>query len=225
MSHKLITKLPCKHDRADWIDVKVNSVRVLDRAGHCDAWHKQVKPVVAKIEDRADRTWNWPLLNLALRAAAPTRRPRLLQLLVGPELRPAAMLALLASERWIDGQPPSVFLWYVAAAPDSCLRVTTRQGRTDCPGLVGQAALDTALVISLRGDAKGRLWLHADPEGGAALPRWYALSAACTLIPDRAFPFLPGDIARGERTNDSRYFAFTHETAVWAYQRFSAFRE
>ena len=90
--------------------------------------------------------------------------------------------------------------------------------------MVGLAALDTALVISLQGAAKGRLWLHADPNGGTALPGWYALNAAATRIPEGAFGSLPGDLARGVRSNDGRYFAFTHETAIWAYKRFAAFR-
>jgi hypothetical protein len=104
------------------------------------------------------------------------------------------------------------------------LSVATVGGAIGVPALLGQAALDVALAVSLAGPAAGRLWLHADPAGGRDLLSWYGLDAIMTRIPPETFPVLPGDVIRGGRQNDGRYFGFTRETALWARDRLAAWR-
>ncbi len=71
------------------------------------------------------------------------------------------------------------------------------------------AALDVAVVVSLRGAAQGRLWLHAAPEGGGRLLEWYQ-ARGLERVPRTTI--LPGPRI-GTRHNDGRYFRLTEESA------------
>ncbi len=216
--------LPCTGNPGRRVRLTVQELHRWDW-GIIQAWHSMVQPDIDKSGPRADQGWDWRKIALLLWGAGMRRGPRLFQLQVGPELRPVAMLALLENERWVnDPQRPAVYVWYLSTAPRSISSATGVDGSPCTPGLVGKAALDVALCVSQASDGGGRLWLHADPNGGDSLIQWYGLDAHATRIPDIGLPFLPGDGIRGARPNDHRYFAFTDETALWATQQHTHFR-
>ena len=225
-AHRFVRRLPCREHQGDSIRVAVHDIQPnqpdMER---CFRWHEDVQPKIAADAARPDRRWNWAVMIPALLfAGARRRRPKLLQIVVGAEEVPAAMVAMLEEERWPEGGLPAAYLWYVSTAPRHCVRVRTEAGRVGSPTMVGMAAIDAALTISVSGISGGRLWLHADPAGGPELLSWYGLDACATRIPAETFPNLPGDVVRGDRRNDGRYFAFTPETAAWGRARLNRLR-
>jgi hypothetical protein len=176
--------------------------------GRCRRWMEQVhEPFIAPDQTRCDRTWDWrwqiPLIAFG---GGLVRRPRLFQLCAGLDDYPIGMVALLENERWVDDEGRSaVYVWYLSAAPRTAL--------TQFPGvgLVGRATLDLAVTISLNGAPKGRLWLHADPEGGDELMAWYGAQGLSPVSRD-ARPTLPGAVVRPRR-NDGRYFCLIEARA------------
>ncbi|WP_145701894.1 hypothetical protein [Azospirillum baldaniorum] len=220
-----ITRLPSKGDRNDFIDIDVHEIIQKpfgDR--RCGEWHRNVQPVIDSIPNRADAGWDWNLkIPMAAFMGGMVRQPRLFQVTAGPSAHPAAMIAILLNERCFYSAGPAAFLWYLSTAPDPCIKVQTRGGRIDSPGMLGLAALDVALTLSLHSPCNGRMWLHAAPQGGNALLHWYGLSAVANRVPSESYGTLPGAPFMGRR-NDERYFAFTTETALWAHARFSTWR-
>jgi hypothetical protein len=222
-----IASLPCKGARAERVQVNVDAVPLsLQRSGRCQAWHAKIQPAIAsewvldkqgQKRRRVDEKWNWPYQIEFCRAAGLWRGPRVYQLTVGKEEQPAAMVFLLRKERWIDPGAGAVYVWYLSTAPDSVLSVTTLSGGMGVPGLVGLAALDIGIVESMNAGWKGRLSLHAEPDGEPlALPEWYALRSCATRIPSESHRRLPG-VGGWTRDNgpNSHYFAFTVESAQW----------
>jgi hypothetical protein len=82
------------------------------------------------------------------------------------------------------------------------------------------AALDIAVTVSLNGAARGRLWLHAAPEGGRRLMQWYENQGLEHVDGDAT---LPGP-RLGGRQNDGRYFQLTPATAAAFSDRLQAYR-
>jgi hypothetical protein len=182
-------------------------------------WRDEVAPLIARdpdMPDRADRAWNWRRIRGLARVAGQRRQPRFFQIRCGEDERPAAMVLLLADERWPGNRRhPAVFLWYLSVATRGYLTYPDGTRPLD----VGLAAIDTAVVVSLTGDAKGRLWLHADPNAGQPdLCRYYGLTANMGRIPSIAVPVLPSSFLK-PRHNDERYFAFTEQFSGWAASR------
>jgi len=174
------------------------------------------RPFIEGDDTRADRDWDWrweiPLIAFGGGLA---RRPRMFQLCRAADDFPLAMVALLENERWIeDHSKPAVYLWYLAGAPGSAFA-----GR-DAPKLLSAAALDIAITVSLSGPPNGRLWLHAAPEGGDALLKWYSGRG---LIHVPRGTSLPGPRI-SQRLNDGRYFVLTPAAAVLAYDAMSSYR-
>jgi hypothetical protein len=173
-------------------------------------------PFISGDNSRPDCDWDWrweiPLIAFG---GGLVRRPRLFQLCLAADDFPLAMVALLENERWIYNQSQSaVYLWYLAGAP------ATTFGDRPAPKLLTAAGLDIAITVSLNGPAKGRLWLHAAPEGGANLLKWYA-GRGLASVPAKTI--LPGPRI-SKRYNDGRYFCLTPATAVIASDAMNEYR-
>lgn len=127
------------------------------------------------------------------------------QLCLAKDDFPLAMVALLERERWIGRERlPAVYLWYLSGAPAAA--VAARGAR---PKMITAAALDIALTVSMNGPARGRLWLHAAPEGGQKLMDWYRARGLENVPPGIK---LPGPRI-SERINDGRYFCVSEARA------------
>ena len=170
-------------------------------------WQKLVHaPFIRDDPARLDRDWDWlyriPVLTFAVGAV---RRPRIFQLSLAEDDFPLGMVALLENERWPgDHDRAAVYVWYLTGAPNTAV---TRCGD---PRLLTTAALDIAVTVGLNGAATGRLWLHALPEGGDPLLRWYTAKGLERVPANLTLPsalLIP-------RENDGRYFKLTTRGAA-----------
>ena len=85
-------------------------------------------------------------------------------------LVPIAMVLLVEPYPFLfDNTKDAPFLWFLAAAPSDVLR---RHLANQRPGLL-QALIDVGIVFSFECGYEGRLCLHSDPKGGAALAKKY----------------------------------------------------
>ena len=180
-------------------------------------WERQVQaPFIRGDGTRTDKDWDWlyqiPVLTFAVGAG---RRPRLFQLSLSQDDFPIGMVALLEHERWPRDQDlPAVFVWYMTGAPHRA--VCGRGG----PRLLTTATLDIAVTVGLNGAARGRLWLHAAPEGGLPLLRWYHDKGLEMVPPDLVLPssrLVP-------RENDGRYLQLTGCGAAAFSRRLDGYR-
>ena len=211
---KYINRLPV--GKGGFLPLEVVDVPKGEWASCCGAWDATVGRALAQLPERADSQWNWKRIARLYLGAGQFRKPRLLQLRVGHERLPAAMVALLEAERWFDGGGQATFLWYLSTAPSELLQMELN-GVRFVPKLVGRAALDAAVVVSASCGAGGKLWLHADPKG-VDLMGWYSTIPGLTRVSERQFSALPGSpipIRIAQRKNDGRYFASHASTSLW----------
>ena len=203
-----VTRLPTTTGKQ--VKVAVREVPLpMVSSGLCRTWVEKVHdPFIRPDPDRADRDWDWkwqiPILSLG---TILQRRPHIFQLCLEENGFPIAMVALLERERWIaDHRVPAVYVWYLTGAPATAVQ------EHGSPKLITAAALDIAIIVSLEGGSRGHLWLHAAPEGGDRLLRWYAnrgLDRVSIELP------LPGP-RLVPRQNDGRYFWLRPEKATVA---------
>lgn len=94
---------------------------------------------------------------------------------------PLAMMLLSEGYPSLDGSSrPSVYLWFLAAAPTTALKTL---GYTHSrPSLLVEALLDTAIQRSYELGYDGRVGLHAAPEGGHGLYCRYRDGARMTAL-------------------------------------------
>jgi hypothetical protein len=201
----------------DIVEVKEDDWNILK------SWDEKVGQHLQET-NRADANWKWhSRIAPIVFYGGFRRRPRIFQMTIGRDKVPAAMIAILEEERWVENSSENaVFLWFLSTAPDAYWQTVVN----DLPGmpkLVGRAALDVALTIALDGLTAGKLWLHADPKGGHGLRAWYGTDCGMTCLGKRAFPTLPG-FSPSIRSNDGRYFCFTEETAKWAHWQMDEWR-
>ena len=192
----------------NFIPVAVREIRPSLRPSYrARRWETLVHAPYIRVDGaRPDRDWDWvweiPILTFAVGVA---RRPRIFQLSLALDDFPLGMIALLENERWpTDHAQPAVYVWYVTGAPFAAVA-----GRGD-PKLRTAATLDIAVTIGLNSAADGRLWLHAAPEGGDTLLRWYT---------EKGFEQVAGHIVLPSgllvpRENDGRYFQLTATAAA-----------
>jgi hypothetical protein len=99
-----VSRLPCR-GRAlagDAIEIDVVEIRGLG-SPLCLTWQREVQPLIDRGPARADVRWDWVVEIPALVFYGGRRRsPRMFQITVGPDNRPAAMIALLENERWLN---------------------------------------------------------------------------------------------------------------------------
>ena len=221
-----VRRLPVKEFPGARVDVKVHEIGPTlpgGLAGRCRAWDDEVRPFLLQDPARPDSDWRWRWIAMVAFGLGALRRPRLFQISAGVSETPIAMMALLENERWLAGEEPATFLWYLSTSPEQAPKPTTERGPVT-PKLVGKAALDLAICISLDSESDGRLLLHADPKGDqTGLRCWYGTSGGMTNIGASAFTKLPGAPPFGRR-NDGRYFCYTRTTARLARQDMDQWR-
>lgn len=170
----------------------------------CKRWIDVVhRPFIEGDTTRADHDWDWEWQIPKLTVAAGIRRkPRLFQIALIEDNFPVGMVALLEHERWPDHHSrKAVFVWYLTAAP------TAAVATYGSPKALMRTALDVAVTVALNGEAQGRLWLHAAPEGGHTLLDWYRTQGLVRISPNVILPSAPYPV----RINDGRYFKLTSE--------------
>lgn len=182
-----------------WMPVKVQECDV----GHAVHWDRDIQTPWIKGTGRVDADWNWPMIYL---------RSSMLEVALRRELVYMQIVTPTADGlAWPVGQvmmvngypfPPNrrqrcVFVWYLAGTPAEALEAV---GARPCKGLMS-ALLDCAIQFSVHAGHKGRICLHASPDGTEAQQRdlfnRYA-AQGLKLVQD-------GRISAARR-NDGRYF-------------------
>jgi hypothetical protein len=195
---------PC----ADGVRRIAVEVKELDDT-HLDLWNRHVQPFIASMGKRPDRNWNWSLIAsttslFRLQGQEPAAYAATCVDDQGTEF-PCAMLQIVGRYTALDSPGQSgVFVWYLADAPREALEC--RFHRPTIPRLLGRIALDTAVVHAMQDGQDGRTGLHAAPEGGDRLLKWYEQAGMKRLPRFRR-------IIRGARSNDGRYFFYDPEDA------------
>jgi hypothetical protein len=177
-------------------------------------WERNIQPDIVRIADdeitqgkpltRSDFNWPWVSIRIGLPIAQRLagRRCRALTVFLPDTLGnavPAAMLFMIEEYPWLlqrarrfrsafNFTKQSTFTWFLSSAPKSALR---RLGVAKTPSLL-RILIDAALATSVELELKGRMWLHAAPEGGDLLFDLY--SKLCKLLhvrPGKRIPKLP----------------------------------
>ncbi|MEA2571929.1 MAG: hypothetical protein QOI24_3930 [Acidobacteriota bacterium] len=194
---------------------------------HAEFWDEHVQPAIDSGDAaRADRDWDWPSLWRLLRwlGAGLRQEPVLLTLdveLANGDLIPCAMFAGVRNYRFPNApHMKSCFVWYMTAAPASVL-----PGLLDCdvanvPRQLTRFCLDIGVTLSFRRGHRGRLWLHASPDG-EELPKWYARQGMANLMQSAKLPFG----VRALLGNDGRYFCYDEESAAEASRALDTYRD
>jgi hypothetical protein len=223
ISMSFVAKLPTSN--AATIDIRITEVHIADMK-LLQQWDRDVVPQIKADPNRADAKWPpwFPIIGVATLGLV-RRKGRIFHLAVATTDTPAAMIAILEQERWIeDHRQAAVFVWYVSTAPSAYFQ---KCGIANQPKLLGRAALDIAVTLAMPGPAKGKLWLHADRNGGSQLACWYGTETGLTKINPAAIPQLPGLTLLSNpfpRNNDGRYFCLTEDTAEWAHKGLDEWR-
>lgn len=182
-------------------------------SGRCNMWASLVHDKFIKIDPtRADRDWEWRvLIPITTFGGGLKRRPRMFQIASAASDFPLGMVALLENERWIGNEKQTaVYVWYVTGAPKAAV------AHLGTPGLLTVAALDIAVTCSLNDAARGKLWLHAAPRGGANLMNWHRSLKLEEIPANEALP--------GIRTNDGRYFRLDDNLSAQFSLRYDGYR-
>jgi hypothetical protein len=108
-----------------------------------------------------------------------------------------------------------VFTWYLADAPRELYEATARVPRVLG---VARALLDCALQYGFGAGRDGAMLLHAAPEGGDRLLRFYEAGCGLVRIPPEAPRVSPA------RAQDGRYFHFDDEGGRQYAAEFDAYR-
>lgn len=225
-----VGRLPAvtKHGEPTIIDIVIHDAL---EAGAIDRWHREVQPWIKKeIPQRPDAGWNWSRIKSLVTSVGIMRSPKLFQVrLVHPDV-PAAMIALLMEEQWVEQRSEilsAIFVWYMSTAPATYFQSSVGLK----PKALGRAAIDIAITLALGQGRQGHLWLHADPGGGADLLKKYGVEWGFANVPVAVFPELPGFQWRladfppfRTRQNDGRYFCHLPTTAQWAYKSLNLWR-
>lgn len=200
MYRRFISRLPIKHSTA-FTDIVVRECGLPEAM----TWHAAIQPFVDP--KRPDARWDWPSLYRTWHT-----REKLLGRNVSlfcVELPatdgssvPCALMLLSEGYPSLDGNTSdSVFLWYVATAPDVALhKLGVSFGR---PSHLLESLVDTAIQRSYELGYDGRVGLHAAPEGGDWLYTLYRDRVRMTALRSNAALTWGRRLHRG---NDGRYF-------------------
>ena len=164
-------------------------------AEHAAWWHSTIQPRVkahfrtasdataanAGKKIRADLGWNWNkvfwLLNVHNQGHFSTRyaQPAFGLAMVARnklgETVPIGMMTLVPSYYCnSDRLGSKTYTWFVSSAPQCFYEDYFKELKLDG---VGKALFDAAIIASYRAGLDGSLLLHADPEGGKGLIRFY----------------------------------------------------
>jgi hypothetical protein len=215
VNRSYIRKLPVKnYGICDvWVEELANRSRI-------DWWVKNIQPEISKNRSRPDWDWNWPRQYDHYRRLFQKKRPSFFALCAEGKTE-TVVLALcycLAEEQYpLDSNLRSTFGWYLTSAPKHIL--SQRLEETRMPGLIGRGSLDAILIKSVAQGHKGRVWLHADPEGGEALLSTYS-RWGMDQIPENV-----SVIRFKVEVNDGRYFYYNEISSDKAMMCFDQYRE
>ncbi len=177
-------------------------------------WDKEIQPHIKKDRPNApDADWNWraihnnvSLVGSPIPLVTLSKAPKIYALtyMTSNGEVPAGLMALLEEERWpFDHSMNAVYCFYISSAMPKVLRKCINE---EAPKAVGRTLLHYAVYRSHIRKAGGRLWLHADPKGGADLKNWYKNCKMKVLPKSNSGKMItvPGLI----RTNDGRYMYY-----------------
>lgn len=176
-------------------------------------WHTNVQLPFIAGTGRLDRHWNWPRLVTWTPILEKTllRNSVYLQLSCQkPDGRAFPVGQVLISDGYpflLDHAKPSIFLWYLAGAPETALEANHLPKDLK----LMRPLVDIAIQFSFQRGYDGRLSLHAAAGGGRAADRdlLQKYGKGCKLIPlgrsGRVSPV---------RKNDGRYFYADPQRAV-----------
>ncbi|MCZ6813729.1 MAG: hypothetical protein O7F14_06710 [Alphaproteobacteria bacterium] len=124
----------------------------------------------------------------------------------------------MAEEQYpLNSNLRSLFGWYLTSAPKHILSLHLE--KTRMPGLIGRGSMDAILIKSVAQGHEGRVWLHADPEGGASLLKTYS-GWGMGRIPEHV------SVKRFmSEVNDGRYFYYDEKSSESAMKDFDPYRE
>lgn len=193
-------------------DVQLHVAVVVSDAKGTWEWHKKVQPYV---RDRIDGKWNWPknYYTSALVERLRFRSIALFQIRADKPLGgsfPVAQILLADGYPFIcDPKKTSVFIWYLAAAPDGVLKAAGIPA-----GLKTLRALvDVGIQFSFMSGYEGRVSLHAarstNPDADLQLFNQYRHIG---LLPHGGL--VGAFLRRTVRRNDGRYFCVDEQLAL-----------
>lgn len=214
-----IKSLPFKHI-SETIDIKILPLT----SELANRWHSQVQPIIDRnyqhwtdgCEERlvrADVGWNWPrikslkFLHDIGHSVSPTTFTKGLCVTVefqGKDF-PIGMLTLVPKykcnvERWgFKG-----YMWYLSSAPQ---QIFIDIFRDDIIEGVAKSLIDCAIRASYDEDGDGALLLHADPNGGVVLRKYYLKNNF------KQVPEANGRITNFRWRNRTQYYHLTPQEA------------
>lgn len=201
-----VSSAPIKADKDVTMDVLV---RVPDRATVA-YWHRNIQmPYINRDPGRVDYGWNWNNIRLThtVLGSALGQRPSCYSVGVTVGLTsylPLGMAFLAEMYPALhDRMKHSVFLWYLAAAPDKFYE--ERFPDLPIPSL-GRVLIDIGITCSFNNLHKGLIGLHAAPGGGAELKKMYAHCGLLPLPPHYRISLL--------RPNDGGYYYADDQVAM-----------
>lgn len=168
--------------------------------GDADYWHRSIQPDATTLGG-PDAGWDWPGMRRWLPVVEFARGRRAPAFTVWAQAQdgqavPIAMTLLSEGYAALhDAAKRSVYLWFMAAAPEEAMR---RHGLPIVPRL-GRVLVDIAVTHSHNCGYGGCIGLHAAPAGGQKLFDMYR-NVGLSLLSGSAA--LPGYL----RNNDGRYF-------------------
>ena len=120
---------------------------------------------------------------------------------------PVGMLLTYSKYPWLlNHGVRSTYIWFLAAAPD-CAQTAAM---IVSPVSTGRALLDAGFVESVRDNNGGRIGLHADPNGGKLLLKFYEEYCGLSRLPaNKLLPLGPVSVMQAlqnQGLNDGRYF-------------------
>ncbi len=179
-------------------------------------WHQNVqRPYIASSPNfRLDRNWNWPRLVRWLNTVEllAGRNTAFFQINVNTSLGSAFPVGqIFVSDGYPffpDQRQPSIFLWFLAAAPADALRAG---GLPDDLKLM-RPLVDAAIQFSFQRGYDGRLTLHAAASGDRRndIDLYTKYEKGVALIPYGKRSFLISWLRR----NDGRYFYADEKCAL-----------
>jgi hypothetical protein len=188
---------------------------------YAEWWDGNVQPIVDSLPDqtpRADRNWDWRVIQRLVRWIGGPLRQNPTQLTLGVEVGerdafiPVAMLSVVDYSYLPSPADEATFVWFVSAAPVEAIRTLLMWPDERLPKRLTALALDIAVCISLNSRHFGRTCLHAAPEGGKRLLDWYIERGMAPLLQSIKLP----QGYRRLKGNDGRYLYYTEAAAFAA---------
>ena len=233
-----ISRLPSRDAQGQPQDIEVRVVTMTPR--HVTQWHQDVQPVIdarymhagraqTGQRVRADVGWRWKQIYRraqlhSLVAKLPGNLEQAVALSVVIDTGetadfPIGMLTAVPQLHCtaLGSTRHRAFAWYLADAPkETYAELLQRPPVSD----VAKALLDCAIQAALDLGEDGSLLLHADPNGGPRLRRFYCDRCRMDQLPVGAPPITP----LWRRSHTEEYFHFDDVQAIAFCQSFDPYR-